>query len=322
MAQTRKDLRGRVLRKGESQRRSDGRYVYTYTDPLGRRKYVYAQDLVTLREKEAQLMKDQMDGLDIYVAGRATVNFVFDRYMSLKNNHTKLQLLRMMDRFADKEMKNNFYRLLTCKEIRNAAAYSNCILNDLKERTVAHKTNTAVTNELMILSDMNSNFRKNRMSNAKKKDYSISKENKKVVTTCPYAQKWIDAYVEIEPLLEEQIDFETFSKSDFRAVKVKECVAVPKSKKLLQFTLDDGSGTDCTILSGIHAYYEPEELVGKSLIAITNLPPRKIMGIESCGMLLSAVNNLKDSEDEELHLLIVDNHIPAGANGFIRCNTR
>ena len=179
MAQTRKDLRGRVLRKGESQRRSDGRYVYTYTDPLGRRKYVYAQDLVALREKEAQLMKDQMDGLDIYVAGKATVNFVFDRY--------------------------------------------------------------------------------------------------------------------------------------FRAVKVKECVAVPKSKKLLQFTLDDGTGIDRTILSGIHAYYEPEELVGKTLIAITNLPPRKMMGIESCGMLLSAVNNLKDSEDEELHLIMVDNHIPAGA---------
>ena len=119
--------------------------------------------------------------------------------------------------------------------------------------------------------------------------------------------------VKIEPLFEEEVDFETFSKSDFRAVKVKECVAVPKSKKLLQFTLDDGTGVDRTILSGIHAYYEPEELVGKTLIAITNLPPRKMMGIESCGMLLSAVNNLKDSEDEELHLLMVDNHIPAGA---------
>ena len=119
--------------------------------------------------------------------------------------------------------------------------------------------------------------------------------------------------VKIEPLFEEMVDFDTFSKSDFRAVKVKECVAVPKSKKLLQFTLDDGTGTDRTILSGIHAYYEPEELVGKTLIAITNLPPRKMMGIESCGMLLSAVNNLKDSEDEELHLLMVDNHIPAGA---------
>ena len=119
--------------------------------------------------------------------------------------------------------------------------------------------------------------------------------------------------VKIEPLFEEEVDFDTFSKSDFRAVKVKECVAVPKSKKLLQFTLDDGTGTDRTILSGIHAYYEPEELVGKTLIAITNLPPRKMMGIESCGMLLSAVNNLKDSEDEELHLLMVDNHIPAGA---------
>ena len=119
--------------------------------------------------------------------------------------------------------------------------------------------------------------------------------------------------VKVEPLFEDAVDFDTFSKSDFRAVKVKECVAVPKSKKLLQFTLDDGTGTDRTILSGIHAYYEPEELVGKTLIAITNLPPRAMMGIESCGMLLSAVNNLKDSEEEELHLIMVDNHIPAGA---------
>ena len=107
------------------------------------------------------------------------------------------------------------------------------------------------------------------------------------------------------------MDFETFSKSDFRAVKVKDCVAVPKSKKLLQFTLDDGSGADRTILSGIHAFYEPEGLIGKTLIAITNLPPRAMMGIESCGMLLSAVN--KRGDEEELHLLMVDNHIPAGA---------
>ena len=119
--------------------------------------------------------------------------------------------------------------------------------------------------------------------------------------------------VKIEEYFEDQVDFDTFSKSDFRAVKVKDCVAVPKSKKLLQFTLDDGTGKDRTILSGIHAFYEPEELIGKTLIAITNLPPRPMMGIESCGMLLSAVNNLKDSEDEELHLLMVDNHIPAGA---------
>ena len=119
--------------------------------------------------------------------------------------------------------------------------------------------------------------------------------------------------VKIEPLFEEQVDFETFSKSDFRAVKVKDCVAVPKSKKLLQFTLDDGSGKDRTILSGIHAFYEPEELIGKTLIAITNLPPRAMMGVESCGMLLSAINNKKDSDEEELHLLMVDNHIPAGA---------
>ena len=117
--------------------------------------------------------------------------------------------------------------------------------------------------------------------------------------------------VKIEPLFQDQVDFETFSKSDFRAVKVKECSAVPKSKKLLKFVLDDGTGTDRVILSGIHAYYEPEELVGKTLIAITNLPPRAMMGIDSCGMLLSAVN--ERNGEEELHLLMVDNHIPAGA---------
>ena len=117
--------------------------------------------------------------------------------------------------------------------------------------------------------------------------------------------------VKIEPLFEEAVDFDTFSKSDFRAVKVKECVAVPKSKKLLQFTLDDGTGTDRTILSGIHSFYEPEELVGKTLIAITNLPPRAMMGIDSCGMLLSAVH--EEEGEEKLHLLMVDDHIPAGA---------
>ena len=144
-----------------------------------------------------------------------------------------------------------------------------------------------------------------------KESESTVKENCDQIAT---VEEKIDfSNVKIEPLFEETVDFDTFSKSDFRAVKVKECVAVPKSKKLLQFTLDDGTGVDRTILSGIHAYYEPEELVGKTLIAITNLPPRAMMGIESCGMLLSAVNNLKYSEDEELHLLMVDNHIPAGA---------
>ena len=117
--------------------------------------------------------------------------------------------------------------------------------------------------------------------------------------------------VKVEPLFEDMVDFDTFSKSDFRAVKVKECVAVPKSKKLLQFTLDDGSGEDRTILSGIHAFYEPEELVGKTLIAITNLPPRAMMGIDSCGMLLSAVH--EEEGEEKLNLLMVDDKIPAGA---------
>ena len=117
--------------------------------------------------------------------------------------------------------------------------------------------------------------------------------------------------VKVEPLFEEMVNFDTFSKSDFRAVKVKECVAVPKSKKLLQFTLDDGTGTDRTILSGIHSFYEPEELVGKTLIAITNLPPRAMMGIDSCGMLLSAIH--EEEGEEKLHLLMVDDRIPAGA---------
>ena len=117
--------------------------------------------------------------------------------------------------------------------------------------------------------------------------------------------------VKIEPLFEEAVDFDTFSKSDFRVVKVKECVAVPKSKKLLQFTLDDGTGEDRTILSGIHEYYEPEELVGKTCIAIVNLPPRKMMGIDSCGMLISAVH--EEDGREGLNLLMVDDRIPAGA---------
>ena len=121
-------------------------------------------------------------------------------------------------------------------------------------------------------------------------------------------------HLNIEPLLEDLVDFETFSKSDFRAVKVLECEAVPKSKKLLKFTLDDGSGAARTILSGIHAYYEPEELVGKTCIAITNLPPRAMMGIDSCGMLISAVH--KEGDEEKLHLLMVDPAIPAGAKMY------
>ena len=125
------------------------------------------------------------------------------------------------------------------------------------------------------------------------------------------AEKIDFSNVKIEPLFEEDVDFETFSKSDFRAVKIKACEAVPKSKKLLQFTLDDGTGTDRIILSGIHEYYEPEELVGKTAIAIVNLPPRKMMGIDSCGMLISAVH--EEDGQEGLNLLMVDDRIPAGA---------
>ena len=142
------------------------------------------------------------------------------------------------------------------------------------------------------------------------KSVGASKSANKPVAE-PKEEKIDFSKVEVEPLFKDFVDFDTFSKSDFRAVKVKECTAVPKSKKLLQFTLDDGTGTDRTILSGIHSFYEPEELVGKTLIAITNLPPRAMMGIDSCGMLLSAIH--KEEGEEKLHLLMVDDHIPAGA---------
>ena len=146
-------------------------------------------------------------------------------------------------------------------------------------------------------------------------DKKVSKEVSapaEATQTAPVVEEKIDfSNVQIEPLFQDQVDFDTFSKSDFRAVKVKECEAVKKSKKLLKFVLDDGTGVDRVILSGIHEYYEPEELVGKTCIAITNLPPRAMMGIDSCGMLISAVHH--ENGEEKLHLLMVDPHIPAGA---------
>ena len=145
------------------------------------------------------------------------------------------------------------------------------------------------------------------------KPEGVKKEEKAAPAAAPAAapEKIDFSKVEIEPLFSDFVDFDTFSKSDFRAVKVKECEAVKKSRKLLKFVLDDGTGTDRIILSGIHEYYEPEELVGKTCIAITNLPPRKMMGIDSCGMLLSAIH--QEEGVEKLHLLMVDDHIPAGA---------
>ena len=167
------------------------------------------------------------------------------------------------------------------------------------DRMVMLLTNSTAIRDVLLFPTMKS-------LDADKKASKVSK-----VAPAKVSEKVDFSNVKIEPIFEEMVDFDTFSKSDFRAVKVKECVAVPKSKKLLQFTLDDGTGTDRTILSGIHAYYEPEELVGKTLIAITNLPPRAMMGIDSCGMLLSAIH--EEEGEEKLHLLMVDDHIPAGA---------
>ncbi len=170
------------------------------------------------------------------------------------------------------------------------------------DRMVMIMTNSAAIRDVLLFPTMKS-------LDADKK---VSKTTNSTSEAAPEKEEVIDfSKVKVEPLFEEFVDFDTFSKSDFRAVKVKACEAVKKSKKLLQFTLDDGTGTDRTILSGIHAYYEPEELVGKTLIAITNLPPRAMMGIESCGMLLSAIH--EEEGEEKLHLLMVDNHIPAGA---------
>ena len=170
------------------------------------------------------------------------------------------------------------------------------------DRMVMLLTNSTAIRDVLLFPTMKS-------LDADKKASKVSKaapaEAEKPVEKIDFSK------VKVEPLFEEMVDFDTFSKSDFRAVKVKECVAVPKSKKLLQFTLDDGTGTDRTILSGIHSFYEPEELVGKTLIAITNLPPRAMMGIDSCGMLLSAIH--EEEGEEKLHLLMVDDHIPAGA---------
>ena len=167
-------------------------------------------------------------------------------------------------------------------------------------------TDSAAIRDVLLFPTMKSQgAAKNEANNAAQSSAGAEKAAAEVKEVIDFSK------VEIEPLFEDLVDFETFSKSDFRAVKVKECVAVPKSKKLLQFTLDDGTGEDRTILSGIHAYYGPEELVGKTCIAIVNLPPRAMMGIDSCGMLLSAVHT--EEGEEKLHLLMVDDHIPAGA---------
>ena len=286
MAKSRKDSRGYVLRTGESQRK-DGRYSYSYTDLDKNRRIVYAKTLVELRAKERKIIRDKEDGLNPQLADRMTLNELYDRFIEQKYDlkpSTKVNYLYMYNHFVRPTFGKRLIGKIKYSDVKKF--YYRIILDEEMKANTLDSIHTQLHPAFqMAVRDglLRQNPTDGLMAEIKKSH--IWEDNPRHALTIPQQKAFMD-------YLKAHREYQGW---------------VPIIAVLL------GTGIDRTILSGIHAYYEPEELVGKTLIAITNLPPRKMMGIESCGMLLSAVNNLKDSEDEELHLIMVDNHIPAGA---------
>lgn len=340
----RKDKSRVVLKKGESQRK-DGTYDYRWTSRNGRRHSIYAQTLEEFRIKEDAITRDEMDGIRAE-ARCTTLNELFEVWAQVKRglkDNTYQNYLYVYRQFVAPDFGQSRISSIKKTDIKRfynmLADQRGLKISTIESvHTVLHQVLTTAVEDNYLRSNPSDNVlrelkKEKEFEAVKRKALTIPEQNlfptMKPLTSSSAApavkaeakeekkeeaaeKPVIDfSKVEIEPLFTDYVDFETFSKSDFRAVKVKACEAVKKSKKLLKFTLDDGTGTDRVILSGIHAFYEPEELVGKTLIAITNLPPRPMMGIDSCGMLLSAIH--KEEGEEKLNLLMVDPHIPAGA---------
>lgn len=340
----RKDKSRVVLKKGESQRK-DGTYDYRWTSRNGRRHSIYAQTLEELRIKEDAITRDEMDGIRAE-ARCTTLNELFEVWAQVKRglkDNTYQNYLYVYRQFVAPDFGQSRISSIKKTDIKRfynmLADQRGLKISTIESvHTVLHQVLTTAVEDNYLRSNPSDNVlrelkKEKEFEAVKRKALTIPEQNlfptMKPLTSSSAApavkaeakeekkeeaaeKPVIDfSKVEIEPLFTDYVDFETFSKSDFRAVKVKACEAVKKSKKLLKFTLDDGTGTDRVILSGIHAFYEPEELVGKTLIAITNLPPRPMMGIDSCGMLLSAIH--KEEGEEKLNLLMVDEKIPAGA---------
>ena len=340
----RKDKSRVVLKKGESQRK-DGTYDYRWTSRNGRRHSIYAQTLEELRIKEDAITRDEMDGIRAE-ARCTTLNELFEVWAQVKRglkDNTYQNYLYVYRQFVAPDFGQSRISSIKKTDIKRfynmLADQRGLKISTIESvHTVLHQVLTTAVEDNYLRSNPSDNVlrelkKEKEFEAVKRKALTIPEQNlfptMKPLTSSSAApavkaeakeEKKEEAAekpvidfrkVEIEPLFTDYVDFETFSKSDFRAVKILACEAVKKSKKLLKFTLDDGERKDRVILSGIHEYYEPEELVGKTAIAIVNLPPRKMMGIDSEGMLISAVHEVDGHEG--LNLLMVDPHIPAGA---------